>query len=79
MNFGLRLKGIDTKIEDGVLKIKSEIRMRYLNADSPFDKNGWYDTGDIVEADGLIRLLVKKTTNFTGGLKILHLRLSMQL
>ena len=42
---------IDTKIDEGVLKIKSDIRMLgYLNAESPFDKNGWYDTGINIEA-----------------------------
>ena len=65
---------IDTKIDEGVLKIKSDIRMLgYLNAESPFDKNGWYDTGDIVETDGdWIKIVGRqKQLISTGGLKIL--------
>ena len=67
-------KGIETKVDTGVLKIRSEIRMLgYLNADSPFDENGWYDTGDIVETDGEWIKIVgrKKQLISTGGLKIL--------
>jgi long-chain acyl-CoA synthetase len=67
-------KGIETKIDEGVLKIKSQIRMLgYLNADSPFDENGWYDTGDVVEEDGEWIKIVgrKKQLISTGGLKIL--------
>ena len=43
-------EGVKTKIVDGILYIKSKNRMiGYLNAESPFDSNGWYRTGDIVE------------------------------
>lgn len=66
--------GIETKIDDGVLKIRSSIRMLgYLNADSPFDEQGWYDTGDIVETDGeWIKIIGRqKQIISTGGLKIL--------
>jgi long-subunit acyl-CoA synthetase (AMP-forming) len=45
-------KGIETRVVDDVLQIRSANRMvGYLNAPSPFD-DGWYDTGDIVEQDG---------------------------
>lgn len=66
--------GVETKIENGVLKIKSDIRMNgYLNADSPFDGEGWYDTGDIVESDGDWIKIVGRNKQIisTGGLKIL--------
>ncbi len=45
----------------------------YLNADSPFDEDGWYDTGDVVEEDGEWIKIVgrKKQLISTGGLKIL--------
>src|SRR5688572_10760684 len=66
-------KGIETRIVDGVLHIRSDNRMLgYLNAPSPFD-DGWYDTGDIVEQDGdYIKVVgrAKEVLN-VGGLKIL--------
>ena len=66
-------KGIETRIVDGVLQIRSDNRMiGYLNAPSPF-VDGWYDTGDIVEQDGdYIKVVgrAKEVLN-VGGLKIL--------
>lgn len=66
--------GIETKIEKNVLKIKSDIRMiGYLNEEDPFDKDGWYDTGDIVEQDDNWIKIVGRSKQIisTGGLKIL--------
>jgi acyl-CoA synthetase (AMP-forming)/AMP-acid ligase II len=38
---------------DGVLWIKSDYAMvGYLNAPSPFDEEGWFNTQDLVEIDG---------------------------
>ena len=66
-------KGIETRIVDNVLHIRSENRMLgYLNAPSPF-VDGWYDTGDIVETDdGWLKVVgrAKEVLN-VGGLKIL--------
>jgi len=66
-------KGIETRIADGVLHIRSDNRMLgYLNAPSPFS-DGWYDTGDIVEVDdGWVKVVgrAKEVLN-VGGLKIL--------
>lgn len=46
-------QGFDLKVIDDVLWIKSESAMLgYLNAPSPFDENGWYNTGDKVEVEG---------------------------
>jgi long-chain acyl-CoA synthetase len=43
-------EGVETKIVDNVLYIRSKSRMLgYLNAPSPFDEHGWYCTNDIVE------------------------------
>ena len=43
-------EGIEVKIENKILFIKSKNKMiGYLNAASPFDENGWYNTKDIVE------------------------------
>ena len=51
--------GYDIDIRNGILWIKSEQAMLgYLNAPSPFDENGWYNTGDRVLVDGeYIRIL----------------------
>jgi acyl-CoA synthetase (AMP-forming)/AMP-acid ligase II len=66
-------KGIETRIADDVLHIRSDNRMLgYLNAQSPF-MDGWYDTGDIVETDGEWFKVIgraKEVLN-VGGLKIL--------
>jgi acyl-CoA synthetase (AMP-forming)/AMP-acid ligase II len=45
--------GFELKVQDDTLWIKSEQAMLgYLNAPSPFDQDGWYNTGDKVEVDG---------------------------
>jgi acyl-coenzyme A synthetase/AMP-(fatty) acid ligase len=45
--------GIETRVVDGVLHLRSEgTILGYLNAPSPIDIEGWYCTGDLVEADG---------------------------
>ena len=42
--------GVETRIKNNVLQIKTAKRMvGYLNSPSPFDKSGWYDTRDIVQ------------------------------
>lgn len=46
-------KDFQLKVKDGILWIKSEQAMLgYLNADNPFDEEGWFNTGDRVEVDG---------------------------
>ena len=43
-------EGVETRVVDNVLEIRSQTRMLgYLNAQSPFDDEGWYNTKDIVE------------------------------
>ncbi len=52
--------GFSTAVRDGVLWIKSPSSMLgYLNAPSPFDDDGWLNTGDAVEVaeDGSLRVL----------------------
>jgi acyl-CoA synthetase (AMP-forming)/AMP-acid ligase II len=45
--------GVETRIVAGMLWIRSESAiLGYLNAPSPFDSDGWYCTGDLVEVDG---------------------------
>lgn len=66
-------EGIETRVVDTVLHIRSANRMLgYLNAPTPF-ADGWYDTGDIVEeADGYIKVVARaKEVINVGGLKIL--------
>ena len=67
-------EGVETKIINNVLQIKSKTRMLgYLNAPSPFDKDGWYDTKDVVEEkDGLFKV-VGRTDDVinVGGLKFM--------
>ncbi|MBA3341098.1 MAG: AMP-binding protein [Gemmatimonadaceae bacterium] len=70
---GIGGKGIETRVVDGVLQIRSENRMLgYMNAPSPFE-DGWYDTGDIVEQDGDFVKVVGRAHEIlnVGGLKIL--------
>lgn len=46
-------EGFEIKVKDNTLWIKSKQAMLgYLNAPSPFDEDGWYNTGDKVEVDG---------------------------
>ena len=67
-------EGVETKIDNKVLKIRSKTRMLgYLNAESPFNKNGWYDTKDIVdERDGYIKITGRTVDVINvGGLKFM--------
>jgi acyl-CoA synthetase (AMP-forming)/AMP-acid ligase II len=46
-------EGYETKIVDSTLWIRSDYAMiGYLNAESPFDDEGWFRTGDVVKVDG---------------------------
>ena len=43
-------EGVETRVINNILQIRSTSRMiGYLNAASPFDAEGWYDTKDVVE------------------------------
>jgi long-chain acyl-CoA synthetase len=59
----LGVAGFEHKVVDGVLWIRSEMAMLgYLNASSPFDAEGWFNTQDLVEVDGeFIRILGRKS------------------
>ena len=66
-------EGFRTKVVDGVLYIKSDYAMLgYLNAPSPFDADGWFDTQDVVEVDGdWLRILGRDTDLINvGGQKV---------
>ena len=62
------------KIVDGRLWIKAKSAMLgYLNAPSPFDADGFFDTGDLAEVDGeWIRIVGRHTEVINvGGNKVL--------
>jgi long-chain acyl-CoA synthetase len=66
-------KGYAIKVVDSTLWIKSSSAMLgYLNAPSPFDEEGWFKTGDLVETDGeYVRILGRKSEIINmGGEKV---------
>lgn len=61
------------KVVDGILYIKSDMAMLgYLNAEAPFDEEGWYNTGDKVEVDGEYMLIKGRDSELinVGGEKV---------
>ena len=67
-------EGIETRVVDNVLEIRSQTRMLgYLNAETPFDKEGWYNTKDIVEErDGYYKVTGRTSEVINvGGLKFM--------
>ena len=63
----------ETRIHEGTLWVKAQSAMLgYLNAPSPFDADGWFNTGDAVEVDGdFIRILGRKSEMINvGGEKV---------
>jgi acyl-CoA synthetase (AMP-forming)/AMP-acid ligase II len=66
-------EGYETKVVDGRLWVRAESAMLgYLNAPSPFDAEGFFDTGDYVERDGdWLRFLGRKSDLINvGGRKV---------
>lgn len=67
-------EGVETRVDQGVLKIRSQTRMLgYLNAPSPFDPDGWYDTQDLVETQNGFYKVTGRTRDVinVGGLKFM--------
>ncbi len=67
-------EGVETKVKDDVLYIRSQSRMLgYLNAPSPFDGEGWYNTNDVVEARNGFYKVVGRVSDVinVGGLKFM--------
>lgn len=67
-------EGVEYKVIDDILFIRSKTRMiGYLNAASPFDEEGWYNTKDIVEVkDDMIKVTGRTTEVINvGGLKFM--------
>ncbi|MBL8056726.1 MAG: long-chain fatty acid--CoA ligase [Anaerolineales bacterium] len=66
-------EGFETKVVDGLLWVRAHSAMLgYLNAPSPFDAEGWMNTGDMVEVDGeYLRILGRKSEIINvGGQKV---------
>lgn len=66
-------QGVEWKVMDAVLWIRSSMAMKgYLNAPSPFDEEGWYNTGDRVDVDGeYLRILGREREIINvGGEKV---------
>ncbi len=67
-------EGVETRVVDNVLEIRSKTRMLgYLNAESPFDDEDWYNTKDIVEErDGYYKVIGRTSEVINvGGLKFM--------
>ena len=67
-------EGVEWKVINNILYIKSENKMiGYLNADSPFDKDGWYCTKDLIQQkDDFIKIVGRESDVINvGGLKFL--------
>ena len=67
-------EGVFTRVVDNVLEIRSQTRMLgYLNAESPFDDEGWYNTKDVVEElDGYYKVTGRTSEVINvGGLKFM--------
>jgi len=66
-------EGYETKVVDNVLWIRTRYSMLgYLNAPSPFDEEGWFNTQDVVEVEGeYLRILGRETDIINvGGEKV---------
>jgi len=66
-------EGIETRIVDDVLQIKTKSAMLgYLNAPSPFTKDGWFNTQDKVQVkDGFFKILGRESDIINvGGEKV---------
>ena len=67
-------EGVETRVKNNVLEIRSKTRMLgYLNSESPFDSDGWYNTKDIVEKENGYYKITGRTSEVinVGGLKFM--------
>ena len=67
-------EGFQTRVVDGILQIKAHSAMvGYLNAQSPFTEDGWFNTGDSVEVNGeYMRILGRKSEMINVGGEKVH-------
>jgi len=69
----IREGDVRTKVVDGLLYIKTDSAMLgYLNAESPFDSEGWYNTGDRVVVEGGYTKILGRESDIinVGGEKV---------
>jgi len=67
-------EGVETRVVDGILQIRSNTRMiGYLNASTPFDDEGWYNTKDVVDVKGDYFRVTGRISDVVnvGGLKFM--------
>ena len=68
-------ENIETKVVEDILHIRAKNKMLgYLNANSPFDSNGWYCTKDIVDQidGGYLKIIGRDSEIINiGGLKFM--------
>lgn len=67
-------EGVETRVVDGILQIRSSSRMLgYLNAPSPFNSEGWYDTKDVVDVKDQYYKVTGRISDVinVGGLKFM--------
>jgi long-chain acyl-CoA synthetase len=66
--------GCETRVVDGVLFLRAATSMvGYLNAPSPFDPEGWFNTGDEVSVDGdFLRIHGRRSEIINVGGEKLH-------
>jgi long-chain acyl-CoA synthetase len=65
--------GFEHRIVDGVLWLRSESAMLgYLNAPSPFNEEGWFNTQDVVEVEGDYLRIIGRNSELinVGGEKV---------
>jgi long-chain acyl-CoA synthetase len=65
--------GCESRVVDNLLWVRSETAMLgYLNAPSPFDEDGWYNTEDAVEVNGEYLRILGRTGELinVGGQKV---------
>lgn len=66
-------EGFETRVVDGTLRIRAKSSMLgYLNAPSPFDEEGWFDTGDAVIEEGEFYRILGRESDLinVGGQKV---------
>ena len=67
-------EGVETRVVNSVLQIRTSSRMLgYLNAPSPFDAEGWYDTKDVVDVKDQFYKVTGRISDVinVGGLKFM--------
>jgi acyl-CoA synthetase (AMP-forming)/AMP-acid ligase II len=65
--------GYEYDVRGGTLWVRARHSMLgYLNAESPFDDDGWFDTGDLVEQDGEYLRILGRDSDLVnvGGQKV---------